>query len=562
MLAIRMSQNTLIFQKSNPLQALTGLARTISLPHEFAPVRYPSFPALERTAVIGFNAPYQWDPPSTNSHNKAILTRQAAYPFWVEKTLASTKPLAHGYYTNTDETFLAPVAAGNTGPCIVTPLPRIARGYSKQTGVANALEPAFTCGEARPDYPLDYPIIGVDEACGMLPFLYVPAGGTVVAIGTTEELTAMSDKFVINLEAWACPGQTRQLTSILHTGGWAAKGVYGTLVLGEATWVRFRSIVMQGSDAASTAPAVRRMYLYATNGGVSAPGHSTVEQVSYSFGSAGINAVLPVSGVPEFSTSSIPWRSTRTTAASVLFTNVTPVLNKAGTFLGARVNPNSHNPFTISPEGISAFHPAEKAFLNAETGFYTYCPPSTDLAHFWDYCTQIGGGVGEPPESEIPNYRLDNDSLVNVIFFKDNVFANFAINLDWHLEFRNTSALFQIGLAAATLESLHQAQLTLTEVGFFFANETHKVTIGQILRKLASAAMKYVPFGDKVMSVMNKRITVGKQTVRPTAAVPTRGQMQRNKKQQGKKGKRQPPQQQKPKKAGGLQMYLDAQKRK
>jgi hypothetical protein len=51
-------QNTLQFERSNPLQQMTGIARAIALFYEHAAQRFLFFPALERTAVMQFNAPF------------------------------------------------------------------------------------------------------------------------------------------------------------------------------------------------------------------------------------------------------------------------------------------------------------------------------------------------------------------------------------------------------------------------------------------------------------------------------------------------------------------------
>jgi len=59
-----------------------------------------------------------------------------------------------------------------------------------------------------------------------------------------------------------------------------------------------------------------------------------------------------------------------------------------------------------------------------------------------------------------------------------------AVNISWHIEFRTTSALFQIGMSPLTLESLHQAQLALSQVGFFFDNPDHTMIITSVLKAL------------------------------------------------------------------------------
>ncbi len=137
-----------------------------------------------------------------------------------------------------------------------------------------------------------------------------------------------------------------------------------------------------------------------------------------------------------------------------------------------RLAPQTVNVWRASLTNVSGLHPSEKAYLPLETGAYTYVPPSTDMAMFWDYTIPIGV-YPSPTGTRFPIIRLDNTSLVNAGFFSDpDGGTNLAITADWHFEFRTTSALFSIGLSGTTLESFHQAQLSLVEAGFFFANES------------------------------------------------------------------------------------------
>jgi len=202
-------------------------------------------------------------------------------------------------------------------------------------------------------------------------------------------------------------------------------------------------------------------------------------------------AHFPISWPVEFVNSQIPWSSVRTTAVAVLGTNVTQVLNKNGTILAGRLNPNLVNAWEATTQTVAGLHPAEKAYLPLETGFYTYCPPSTDLAFFAD-CT-LNTSVGAP---NAPIFNLDNDALYNKLFLATTVNSQLAITTSWHIEFRTTSSLFQVGLSAMTLESLHAAQLVLAENGFFFENPEHDTLLGKVIR----TAKKYAP---EVVSSMN-----------------------------------------------------------
>jgi hypothetical protein len=243
----------------------------------------------------------------------------------------------------------------------------------------------------------------------------------------------------------------------------------GTLSTGNLTQVMFTLISTQGTVGFT-------------------PVSANAGQVLISAGSAQTR-LYPAVQPTEFQHSILPWSSTRTTASAALFTNVTQVLNKGGTVLAGRLSPESAEVWTFTSLNLQNLHPAEKAYLALESGAYSFVPPSTDLTDFYDY-TSPNSVSNFSSSSTVPVFRLDNASLVSALVFTPaaGVSEALAINLDWHIEFRTTSALFEIGMSTATIESLHQAQLALASVGYFFPNATHK----SVLNKVASGATGFL----------------------------------------------------------------------
>lgn len=149
--------------------------------------------------------------------------------------------------------------------------------------------------------------------------------------------------------------------------------------------------------------------------------------------------------------------------------------------LWCRISPQNTSVWSASSTFANSVHPAEKAFLPLETGGYSFCPPSTDLADFWDYTSN------STYTETIPIVRLDNSSLVNVFWATDpDGLTSLAVNMDWHVEFRTSSTLFDIALCNAPIESLHSAQLAVVKSGFFFDNFDHVAIINGIIRTLSS----------------------------------------------------------------------------
>lgn len=474
-----MSQRTIPLPAGHPLQAVTGLARQIALPHEFAPQRFPSFPALERTATMGFSVPTTLPVPASTAV-KVGLARQAAYPLWADQTFASLA-------------YAASYATQKMGPGTVSVNDEQAT-FNSVTSLSsgNVLAGSTSVGVAGSTGDLKYVPLGWDEALGPLPFVYVPAGFTfAVALGTTTSFQTTST-MQLEVERWVSPGETIPME---FTGSTSAISCTidisnGTNSVG--TWLRPKRVTYQKGVA--SAYGCWGVCSFVVAAGSLTLTTSTTTMGTYTLTPASKVGFLPLVNPVEFSNSKLPWYATRTTAASVLITNVTQIQKKGGTVLAGRLSPNVVDMWSASQADVTNLHPAEKAFLPLETGFYTYAPPSTDMANFWDY-TSIGpppSGVGSTytQPASVPLYRLDNDSLVNVAFLTAGPDAeSFAVTCDWHMEFRTSSALFQIGLSTLTIESLHQAQLTLAAVGYFFENPSHKA----ILQSVVSAAKRYGP---------------------------------------------------------------------
>lgn len=515
------------------LRNMSDVARAIALPGESPPVRFPSYPALERTALMRFNAPKTWSLQSSGGPTRrVILTRQAAFPLWVEEEQREITPFSYqaGWITdirvNADPqldvyTRLDYLASGPTP--LVTGRPRV-------TGVVPP--PGF------------YPPVGSDLRSGPVPFVWIPRNASAYLVIIPVTATATATPILANCELWLPSGETRGYTAPVVTMNANSLGVISEITAatygidGAGVWFRPHNISI---NVPTGPPAQYRLTVVVVTSpsGITIVENSTTNPPTINIaGSIFLPNLLPAVVPNEFAVSHIPWVSTRCTAVSALFTNITKVLNKEGSVQWGRLNPDQTDVWNFTPSTLQVLHPTEKAFMALETGTYTFVPPSTDQANFWDHTVIVG-------TTPWPQYRLDNTALVCAGVFTDpDGDTTLAINVDWHLEFRNTSALFPIGLSTMTLESFHQAQLALVQSGFFYQNETHKTILSRVL----AAVKKFVP---QVLSLH----PVGRAAVNAYRAVkrspPKQPRQQRRKKQQ-----KQPPPQRK--KKGGLQMYLDS----
>lgn len=471
-----MTHNTISFQRSNPLQNMLGVSRAMALPHEYTATRFPSFPALERTAVMGFNVPKSIA--ASFPITKCMLMRQATYPLWFMQNTSSayTVNYSRGYD-------LASIGSNITN---FTEAPASWSIGSQLGTVGSSGRPSVSGGGAVSGN-LGYPLFGYDAGTGPLPWIYAPAGWRIIM--TISGATAINGSpHELDYEVWSSPGECGKTLQGIVTGSAGSMQMYGAIdSCPDNYWIRPKSLSYNGSAAeymgwysVTITNATSTNYIYTT----------TPYAAQLGLGVAGTTpAFLPIAPPPEFGNSTLPYMSTRLTACAALFTNVTKVMNKEGSILAGRLNPAVTNAWTAADTDIVNLHPAEKQLLGMETGFYTYCPPSTDLAAFWDYTLDTSNGAGN-----CPVVRLDNGALVNYFSLADpDSGSSFAVNLDWHIEFRSTSTLWELGMSSMTLESFHQAQLALVAAGFFFNNEDHKSTVNKIVGALGKWSNRLEP---------------------------------------------------------------------
>lgn len=463
---------------------MTGLARVIALPSEFAPVRFPSFPALERTAVMGFNQPATLSIPA-NTSVKVGLARQAAWPVWADQELSGTCASISFQLQNNP-------ASGTIDKMPLNPAPV---RWTVGNAALNAYGPSVQSSNAS---NISYPILGVDDATGMIPWIYIPPGGRgyFTVWNVSGATTAAATNCRVWYDIWNSPGQVEsQYVDFTSVAGNVGVGGVAAQALTGLWWRPTHVDSVVGAAQNFNWNAVNAMVV---NGGTAAYSPSAANAGSWTVTPASNVAFYPLVQPSEFANSTLPWYSTRVTASAVLATNVTQVLNKAGTVLGGRIAPEVANMWAVTSSYINGLHPAEKAWLPLETGAYSYVPPSTDMVQFWDY-TMNTSNVNIQ-SNNCPVYRLDNRALVNVMYLTaSSAIETMAITASWHLEFRTSSALFQIALSGLPIETLHQAQLALATAGFFFDNPDHKA----ILQRVVNAAHSMAPVGLKVVKALH-----------------------------------------------------------
>lgn len=491
----------------------SSIAKVIALPGKHAPQRFPSFPALERTAVMGFNASIPYTVGVGDTH--VFLARSPVYPLWGERPGyeggAFTAQCYGVSYEMTNLEEYGHLVYASVGPYAVT-------GTWCNTNSTGNSTPAISAGAAS---VLSKALIGIDSGTGDLPWVYVPKSSWILlSIGNMGLSTPMET--TVTLERWVAPGEVQGFTYRFNLDAAGGSSGGNKYVSTQNQWLRVKSISIEsGPLPVSTGPVV------SLGAALSEAPPTYTPNSTYGTWSPGVvltteKFLLPLTISPEYDNSIIPWQSTRLNAVSALFTNTTKVLAKEGTVLWGRLSPSHTAPWIVTKSLIEAIHPAEKAFLNLEQGTYAYNPPSTDLTDFKNHTYASTYTRSNSSSDNLPVYRLDSTAYVCHAFFTDpDGDTSLAINCDYHVEFRNSSTLFQIGIASLPIEALHTAQLALIRAGFFFSNSEHTGLISKIISGLASLhplLSVAAPLASGLLTSSSIAVSKRSRAPRPTAA--------------------------------------------
>ncbi len=437
---------------------LQQLAKTIAVPRDHAPLRLPSFPNLERTAVCPFmtTGTFQLSSAAGGGTRKAFLCRSPTFPLWVEQIPEPSRALSQFLTVVFASTVELPPGIGiatTFGKLSADVLAYNERGWaianSQKYSWPNAIDETNTfwfftpkgllsaayisfTGNVTAGFELDVEVIGT----GATNF-----EGTTTTISGTAAGTAFVSLTSANVSGWWRPLQLR----IISGGGGG------------------NSIAVSGLN-----------FGWTTGGDLLTPTNtwSTI-------------ALWPFSATPEIRTSSLPFTETRCNASSCLFTNVTKVMAKEGTIMAARFNSSTVPILGFDATNMASTHPKEKYFGGMEHGFYAYSLPDEAAAQFADSIVIVPPPTGEA----LPLFNFSQIGYFTAILFNDydvSDASTMAVTVNWHTEYRSSSTLFPLGFSTTTLEAYHGAQMSLASMGTMFENPLHLSAIAS----LASAAAK------------------------------------------------------------------------
>ncbi len=468
---------------------LSTIAQCIAVPHDHPAQRLPSFPNLERTAVMPMLTTGTMSVSSASSKEVALF-RSPSYPLWSPVSSSN----ASLYYALSGAAYIPSGAIGALDTTIQFPIDWL----EAQTPQSAGTDTAFTSAYQG---------------------LYVQGktkDGRVFAKTATTGYTGMEIVFSATLTS----GSFRMYYEIFDGNEFSISYIDVTTTGGVS-----RFYAMSNADP-FLGTWFRPVYLIVTNAL-----SSTVTIANLYFGCSGAAALvspsaaywqimLPFAAPPEIGLSSLPYQATRSTACAALFSNATAVLSKEGTIAAARV-PRSTSTgiwragtWAAGQTGvytslINDVHARDRYYGLLEKGLYTYTLPDESSARFADH---YGEGVIKG------KFDLEGYDYAHLIVLSDldsGSTTTLAVTVDNHLEFRSTSMLFPVGYSRSSLESYHVAQMALAEQGVFYENPLHLAAIGTLVRsavaKLAPIVMPYarqaaVAVGSHLVNAATSRI--------------------------------------------------------
>lgn len=491
------------------------LLGTLHDPARYAPRRLPVFPA-ERTSVTDLNLIARAFVGTNDT--RMMLTRQAAYPLWVDWNLAknltyymsafSYAPSLTGSSVLYDKHVISIMAPG-TGQA-----PLWTGGTTTKPGF-----PGFVIPSAgTQDLTWKAGIAGRDSTDPL--FVYVPTpitGGIILQMADD----ASADFFCkVAIEVWQGPGEWRRVVStpqLVSSTGANKRSVlfeWSAFSLQPRAWVRPVEAFQDTATGDWPAALPPALYLVSTAGFAGqtlslSTNISILTMLMPSAASDVTGPLMPLAPPPElYSQTQQPFSNTKVTAAACAVRNVTKVLNKEGIIICGRLKHEADS-YRFNAGTISALHPAEKDQIDLELGVKTFTIPAQDINNYINYIFAFAGTQDYSTDGlsiTMPVMDLSSRSPVNCMSFIDADGATtLSVVVDWHLEFRHRSTLWELKVPDGTLEQLHSASARMARMPLFLPCETTR----RAERGLAPAASSSLKPGTRPATPKKKK-SVGK----------------------------------------------------
>ena len=423
------------------VSSASQLAQMQAVPRDHKPCRLPTFPAIERTSLAKLTTTMGLKL-STASDTDFMVFRGLKDCLWRRYTSSDGSLAWNSYYAISGIFGDVP---GNPGA---------------EMNLMNIIRDADFGGPAVSGDMLAYPKM-IDRAGDV--WFYNPSGGTF-RVELTFSASVTSGSFDLYLERITGFDTDESRTFRLDT---TITGAVITATTTSAGWYKIFKLVNKLGGAPLVVLNRMDFITVKTAGALS----------------AGVGAWLPVlASPPEYSTYQRIYSDSRCNASSFLFQNTTAVLNKEGAVQAVRIPVSGATLFDTAGDtalnSALANNAASERYVGLlEKGFYMFVGPDQRSSNFIDWTNGL-----------FP----DSFAFVQIVRFSDygDSATSMMLSWDFHVEFRNTSMLWDIGIATTTLEEWHRAQIALATIPYFYENIIHLQAIAIAAR---AAAMRLAP---------------------------------------------------------------------
>lgn len=468
--------------------SLGVIAQTIAIPRDHRPVRLPTFPNLERTAVLAFTDTSTDKMDLAKSDGSAesdyLLTRDPFMPLWASTKVKGRRMFQHRYPATQK---LLPNHTFDVA------IPASARWNGTDDLASDS--PTFRhLQHGDHIYTFFGGIVDVNTAPTLI--LYVD---TTTAATNNATLLVSYSISTIN-------GKGEVMNTISNSLHPLSPQLNGG---------RYMFTMGVGLPYDTVAARVYNLQLHGPDPVLNPDKHFDVSELIVGF-SLGTVAGDPFNGTlgyvtrlwprspPAEMTNSMLFEAVRATATACLFTNVTSVMNKEGTASAARVCTKDFPAFdTTRWEGFQSVNPKERYFGALEKGLYAFTLPDSSSETFRDGTLWADHGVVINGQQfynrlNVPIVHIEHLAYATCIRLSDPSDAtptSLALTLDRHIEFRTTSRIFATGYSTYQLEAYHTAQMALARLGTITENPTHMATLAiAVARALRAVAPIVTPY--------------------------------------------------------------------
>lgn len=464
------------------------IAQTVALPRDHRPIRLPTFPNLERTAVLAFTdtSTDKLDLSKSDGSIEAdyLLTRDPFMPLWASTKVKGRRLFQHKY---PDTQVL------NANQTLDILVPAAARWNGTDDLASNS--PMFRhLQHGDHIYTFFGGVVDANTAPSLT--IYV-----VTTAATTNNATLRVSYSVSTINGKGEVMDT--ISTALHP--LSAELVGGTYTFSMGVGLPYDTI----------AARVYNLQLHGPDPVLNPDKHFNITEVTAGF-ALGTVSGDPLTGLlgyvtrlwprspPLEMTNSTLFEAVRATSTACLFTNVTSVMNKEGTASAARVCTKDFPALDATRwEGFQSVNPKERYFGALEKGLYAFTLPDSASEKFRDGLLWADHGLvinGQQHYSKlnVPIVHIEHLAYATCIRFSDpsdSTPTSLAITLDRHIEFRTTSRIFATGYSTYQLEAYHTAQMALARLGTISENPTHianlAIAVARALRAVAPIVTPY-----------------------------------------------------------------------